>query len=396
MSPRNHGGDLRMDDLVHETKVDLSKQRARKLRDRAKRAIERSDPTAAARALREAADAYEELAELESLPAVAETYSDRAVEMQSLAEKFESTGMDAVDTAAASAPERVGDDASDIDLRVPVETPALSFEDVGGLSDVKQKLIDKVADPIRRKELYQQYGIDPVRGVLLQGPPGTGKTLLTRALGGELGWNFMELSPAQINSALVGQGAQNIQDVFSRAREHQPCIIFFDEIENIAKDRTSTTQSTRSEEALLTQMLTEMNDLDDDDIVVIGATNQPEEVDDALLNARRFSEVIEITLPDVPARKAILKVHLRGPQVPVETIDFDRAANLTEGFAGDDIEQVATNAARNALDEAEATGSIVPITQTHLEAGIDERRASMAEAQKGGYLSADESAAGGA
>lgn len=404
-----------MDDLVHETKKELAEKTGTKQRQKAQRALESYEPEKAAHHLREAADAFDEVASIESLPSVVKRNQRRAEEFRSLAARLEDEGMDAV--AEQTTQQATGDGTSsegDGSMRrssngsdsppegptrrnqpgpgsdggpfVDIETPEESFNDVGGLSDVKQMLLDKVADPIRRSELYQQYGIDPVRGVLLKGKPGTGKTLLARALGGELEWDFIELTPAQINSALVGQGAQNIQDVFQLADENQPCILFFDEIENIAKDRTSSTQSTRSEEALLTQLLTEMNNIDDEDIVVIGATNQPEEVDDALLNARRFSEVIEIPLPDAEARKAILKVHLRSPNVPVKNINFERAAKLTEGFAGDDLEQVATNAAHNALSEAEDAGDIVPITQRHLEAGIRERKDSLEEAEKGDYI----------
>jgi transitional endoplasmic reticulum ATPase len=404
-----------MDDLVHETKKELAEQTGTKHRKKAERALESYEPEKAAHHLREAASAFQEVASIESLPSVVKRSQRQADELRSLASRLEDQGMDAVTTStmdgadgdttrsqasesghtpssssSRSSDNSVGgghpDNGSGDGPFVDIETPSESFNDVGGLSDVKQMLLDKVADPIQRDELYQQYGIDPIRGVLLKGEPGTGKTLLARALGGELGWDFIELTPAQINSALVGQGAQNIQDVFELAKEHQPCILFFDEIENIAKDRTSTTQSTRSEEALLTQLLTEMNNIEEEDIVVIGATNQPEEVDDALLNARRFSEVIEIPLPDADARKAILKVHLRRPSVPVRNIDFERAAKLTEGFAGDDLEQVATNAAHNALSEAENAEDIVPITQRHLEEGIRERRDSIEEAEKGDYL----------
>jgi SpoVK/Ycf46/Vps4 family AAA+-type ATPase len=112
---------------------------------------------------------------------------------------------------------------------------------------------------------------------------------------------------------------------------------------------------------MLIQLLTEMNDLDDADVVVIGATNQPEEVDDALRNARRFAEVVEVPPPDAAARRAILAVHLRTPSVPLQDIDLDAAAAATDGFAGDDLEQVVMNAARAALREAEETGAIVPI-----------------------------------
>lgn len=377
-----------MDDLVHSTRRELAETAARRHADRAQRAIDAYHPEEAVEHLRAAARELREIATMETLGSVSTEYTAKADEYEQLADALGAEGMSALEAAdgADASVARDGAAPEDGGLPIEVQTPAVTFHDVGGLEGVKQLLIEKVADPIRRDELYAQYGIDPVRGVLLQGPPGTGKTLLARALGGELGWGFIELSPAQLTSALVGRGAQNIQDVFTTARAHEPCIVFFDEIENIAKDRTSRTQSTRSEESMLIQLLTEMNDLDDADVVVIGATNQPEEVDDALRNARRFAEVVEVPPPDAAARRAILAVHLRTPSVPLQDIDLDAAAAATDGFAGDDLEQVVMNAARAALREAEETGAIVPIGQRHLQAGIDERAAALAEAAGGGYI----------
>ena len=377
-----------MDDLVHSTRRELAETAARRHADRAQKAIDAYHPEEAVEHLREAARELREIAAMETLGSVTAEYTAKADEYDTLADALGAEGMSALEASdgADASVARDGATTADEGLPIEVQTPAVTFHDVGGLEGVKQLLIEKVADPIRRDELYAQYGIEPVRGVLLQGPPGTGKTLLARALGGELGWSFIELSPAQLTSALVGRGAQNIQDVFTTARAHEPCIVFFDEIENIAKDRTSRTQSTRSEESMLIQLLTEMNDLDDADVVVIGATNQPEEVDDALRNARRFAEVVEVPPPDAPARRAILAVHLRTPSVPLQDIDLDAAAAATDGFAGDDLEQVVMNAARAALREAEETGTIVPIGQRHLQAGIDERAAALAEAAGGGYI----------
>lgn len=388
-----------MSEFAESMRKQLEDREYKKHKSKAERAVKANEPEKAADHLRTAAGHLDSLAELAGLPSPEKKYRDLATHYRDVASQLDEAGIAAVaETASSGGSETSGTSGSKDDdslqfseggPNVTVETPDLRFSDVGGMTDLKQTLLAKVADPVRRKDLYEQYGIDPVGGVLFQGSPGTGKTHLTRALAGELGWNFIELSPADVTSALVGEGAKNIKDIFQTAKENQPCLLFFDEIDSIAINRVGSTQGTQSEQMMLTQLLQEMNNLEDADVVVVGATNAPEEVDKALLNARRFSEVIEVPLPDAEARKAIFRVHLRDRPVLQENIDFERVAQRTEGFSGADMEAVAADAARNAIKEAEDTGTIVPINQDHIAAAIDERKRSKDDSEKGGYLGGD-------
>lgn len=385
-----------MSEFAEGMRKEIEEQDYQKQKSKAERAIQANEPKKAAKHLRNASEHLDSLAELTDLPSPKEKYEDQAHHFREVASKLESQGISAVAETESADASNSSDGRDDDDLsfaddapNVSVETPDLTFSDVGGMTDLKQTLLAKVADPVRRKELYKQYDIDPIKGVLFQGPPGTGKTHITRALAGELDWDFIELSPADVTSALVGEGAKNIKDIFQTAKENQPCLLFFDEIDSIAVNRTGSTQGTQSEQMMLTQLLTEMNNLNDEDVIVIGATNAPEEVDKALLNATRFSEVIEVPLPDTEARKAIFRVHLRDRPILQEDIDFERVAEMTDGFSGADMEAVAADAARNALTEAEESGSIVPIKQAHIDEAIEERLRSKDDSQKGGYLGGD-------
>ncbi|EMA59610.1 ATP-binding protein [Halorubrum lipolyticum] len=423
-----------LDDLTREILYENTKSDLDSHIETANRKVNAYEPAAAAEAFRKAASAASELAEMAQLPARVEGFESAAEEYRSYAATLEDRGMDAItdsgadpntpaetaDSGQASeaspptggapasggrdgreASERGGSAGEDTDglrqdaLSVSLESPDIDMDDVGGMYDLKQRLMDDVAEPIQRKDLHQYYGVETVGGVVLQGPPGTGKTHVTRAFAGELGWNFIELSPAEVVSALVGEGARNIREVFEIAKDNQPCLIFFDEIDNIAKDRSSTTQRSQNEEAMLTQLLTEMTALDDHDVVVFAATNQPAEVDEAVFNAERFSEVIEVPRPDAQARPDILRVHLRKRRVPVETIDFDEVAERTAGFSAADMKQIARGAAQAALRKAKSSGDLVPIRHEHVLEGIEKRRESVADRDGKDYLERPNGGGGG-
>lgn len=388
-----------MSDIATEARRKIARDEYERRIEEAQRALESYEPETGAQLLRAAADSLEELADITEFQSKATEYEHKAQEYRTTADSLEAEGMSAVasvDRAGeprgepADRPQRPRSDPSPEgrdELAVNLNAPDLTFEDVGGMEDLKRTLHEEIGDPITQSELYEQYGIDPTRGVLLQGPPGTGKTYITRAFAGEMGWNFIELSPADVTSALVGEAAKNIQEVFETAKANQPCILFFDEIDSIATSRVSQTQGTQSEQQMLTQLLQEINDLGEADVIVFAATNAPEEVDDALLRAGRLTQTIEVPLPDADARKAILRVHLRDRPVPTRGIDYAAIAEATAGFSAADMEPVANGAALRAAQAAEETGSIVPITQTHLEAAIEQRRQSKDDAASGGgYL----------
>jgi transitional endoplasmic reticulum ATPase len=259
------------------------------------------------------------------------------------------------------------------------EPPDLDFDDVGGMSELKETLVEKVVDPLERPELYEEYDLGVVNGVLLYGPPGTGKTYITRALAGKLGYNFVEVSPSDLTSSLVGEASDNVADLFDVARDNQPCLVFVDEIDAIAADRSGGAQKSQSERQMVNQFLTEMNDVQGEDVVVFAATNLLESVDDAIKRSGRFDERIEVPPPDGSARVAILRVHLRNRPVLTESIDWETIEDLTEGYSASDVELVAANAARQALQEARESGDIQPVSQSHLESAVAETESSLTD-----------------
>ncbi|SNR67695.1 ATP-binding protein [Halorubrum vacuolatum] len=387
-----------MSEISHQVQRQVAKDEYQRNYEEAKRAIRAYEPEKAARALRQAAENLDELASLsKDLTSTRRTYENKAENYRKTATALEEDGVGAVAEVDDGGKNRSKHDdlggADDSPFQgdgpnVRVETPDVTFDDVGGMESVKQTLLEQVADPIENADIYQQYGVEPTRGALLQGPPGTGKTFIIRAFAGEMKWNFIELSPADVTSALVGEGAKNIQQVFKTAKENEPCILFFDEIDSVAPSRLGGTQGTQSERQMLTQLLQEINNLEDTDVIVFAATNAPEAVDDAIARAQRLTETIEVPLPDEDSRKAILRVKMRKREVPTDGIDYDRVAKMTEGFSAADMEPVANAAARLAANEAEESGEIVPIEQRHVDEAIRNRKKSKSESEEGGgYLS---------
>lgn len=246
--------------------------------------------------------------------------------------------------------------------------PGREFADVGGMADLKALLEERVLSPLREPERYREYDLGVTNGILFHGPPGCGKTYIAGALAGELDHNFIELSPADLTSKWVGEAAENVQDVFAVARANQPCLVFLDEIDAVAASRDN--DMTNSEQQMVNQLLTELQAIDGEDVVVLGATNFLEDVDDAILRSGRFDERIEVPPPDADARAEILRVHLAG-RPAVEEIHLSRTVERTEGYASSDLELVAETAAREALDEDCA------IDESHLRAAVGETTTSI-------------------
>ena len=255
------------------------------------------------------------------------------------------------------------------------DAPEMNFSDVGGMTDLKETLKDQVIDPLKRPELYEQYDLGVVNGVLLYGPPGTGKTYITKALAGELGYNFIEAQASDITSSLVGEAADNMEELFTVARNNQPCLLFLDEIDAIAAEREGGGSKTMSESQMITQFLTEMSDIKGEDVVVVSATNLPDSLDGAAW--RRFDERVEVPPPDATARAAVLRVHLRDRPVVTEEMDWDEIKTATDGYSSSDLEIIASKAARSALKQARDEDDIVPISQSHLETALEETESSL-------------------
>jgi SpoVK/Ycf46/Vps4 family AAA+-type ATPase len=276
-------------------------------------------------------------------------------------------------TGSDEATEVVQPDGVEMDAGSLVDpAPAHGFGEVGGMTDLKETLRHKVVRPVTDPDRFAEYGLSVVNGVLLHGPPGCGKTYVTRALAGELGHAFVEVGPADVTSKYMGEPARKVADVFEIARANAPCLLFVDEIDGIAGDRGGDTDMNSSEQQLVNQLLTELESLDDHDVVVVGATNLLEDVDPAIRRSGRFDERVEVPPPDADARRAILDLHLAG-RPTVDDLDTSAVVERTVGYAASDIELIAENAAREALRD-EAT-----IGEVHLERALDSTDSSISD-----------------
>ncbi|SFR63202.1 ATPase family associated with various cellular activities (AAA) [Halogeometricum limi] len=263
-----------------------------------------------------------------------------------------------------------GDEATASDAEQWLSEPDLTFDDVAAMREVKDRLRQTVLDPLRDPELFETYGLGTINGILLHGPPGTGKTYLSRALAGELDRPFLRITPANVTSKFVGESADKVAEVFEVARAHQPSIVFIDELDALGTDRGAT-HNTQSERQMQNQLLVELAELDGDDVVVVGATNKLEELDEALTRTGRFDEWIAVPLPNAESRLSILLHHLRERPTDIEDSDLSELATKTHGFSASDIESVANEAARRAIDETYETGTRQPIAARHLTAAVE-------------------------
>ncbi|MEM0173038.1 MAG: CDC48 family AAA ATPase [Sulfolobaceae archaeon] len=232
-------------------------------------------------------------------------------------------------------------------VRAIGEYPKVTWEDIGDLEEVKEKLREIIEWPMKHPEVFERLGIEPPKGVLLYGPPGVGKTLLARALASEIGAYFITINGPEIMSKFYGESEQRLREIFEEAEKNAPSIIFIDEIDAIAPKREEVVGEV--EKRVVAQLLTLMDGIKGRGrVIVIGATNRPEALDPALRRPGRFDREIEIRPPDTKARKEILQVHTRN--VPLaEDVDLDRIAEVTHGFTGADIAALVKEAALSAL-----------------------------------------------
>jgi len=256
------------------------------------------------------------------------------------------------------------------------EIPDVKWDDVGGLDEVKRTLQETIEWPLKYEELFQRAGTTPPKGILLTGPPGCGKTMLAKAVASESETNFISVKGPQLMSKYVGESEKGVREVFKKARQASPCIVFFDELDALAPQRGSG-DSTHVSERVVSQFLTEMDGIEDlKGVVVLGATNRPDIIDPALLRAGRFDIVLELPIPDHAARLAIFQVHTRGkPLSPI--IDLETLASLSEGLVGADIEGICRQAAMLAIrDYLEPNGGQesderpLEITMRHFRAAL--------------------------
>jgi transitional endoplasmic reticulum ATPase len=233
---------------------------------------------------------------------------------------------------------------------VLVEVPRVSWTDLGGLGMLKQELVEAVEWPLKKPEKFRQMGIRPPKGILLYGPPGTGKTMIAQAVATETAANFISVRGPQMLSKWVGESEKAIREIFRKARQVSPSIIFFDELDSIAPMR-GTDEGSHTMERVVNQLLAELDGLEAlKDVVVIGATNRPDILDPALLRSGRFDRLLLVGPPDKLGRHEILKIHTammpRG-----EDVNLEELAELTEGYVGSDLDSLCREAAMLAMRE---------------------------------------------
>ena len=230
---------------------------------------------------------------------------------------------------------------------VYVEPPDVRWDDIGGLETVKRELQEAVEWPMRFPEMYKQLGHTVPKGILLHGPSGTGKTMLAKAVATESEANFISIKGPELMSKWVGESEKGIRDIFRKARQASPCVIFFDEVDSIAPIRGGGMEGFgghSSSERMMSQLLTEMDGMQEiHDVVVIAATNRVDMMDTALLRPGRFDKIIYIPNPDKNTRERILQIHVKGKPIS-DDIDLKRLVDMTEGFSGADVSSVANTA----------------------------------------------------
>ncbi|MEP0917301.1 AAA family ATPase [Leptolyngbya sp. DQ-M1] len=242
---------------------------------------------------------------------------------------------------------------------VEVESPNVSWEQIGGLEDIKRTLQEAVEGAMLYPELYQRTGAKAPRGILLWGLPGTGKTLLAKAVASQARANFIAVNGAELMSRWVGAAEQEVRDLFSKARQASPCVVFIDEIDTLAPVRGKFSGDSGVSDRVVGQLLTELDGLQDcGTVLLIGATNRPDELDPALLRAGRLDLQIQVSLPDQSSRLEILRVH--NADRPLAEVDLDVIAHSTEGWNGADLALLSNQAALQAVRRYRALGMSEP------------------------------------
>ena len=234
-----------------------------------------------------------------------------------------------------------------------VEVPNVCWDDVGGLENVKRELQETVQYPVEHPEKFEKFGMSPSKGVLFYGPPGCGKTLLAKAIANECQANFISIKGPELLTMWFGESEANVREIFDKARQSAPCVLFFDELDSIAVQRGSSAgDAGGAADRVLNQLLTEMDGMNSKKTVfIIGATNRPDIIDPALLRPGRLDQLVYIPLPDEASRKQIFKAALRKSPVSLD-VDLDHLATVTNGFSGADITEICQRACKYAIRES--------------------------------------------
>jgi len=280
-----------------------------------------------------------------------------------------------------------------------VEVPDTTWEDVGGLLDTKERLRETIQWPLEYPQVFEQMDVEAARGVLLYGPPGTGKTLLAKAVANEAESNFISIKGPELLNKYVGESEKGVREVFEKARSNAPTVIFFDEIDSIAGERGQRMGDSGVGERVVSQLLTELDGLEDlEDVVVVATTNRPDLIDSALLRPGRLDRHVHVSIPDEEARRKIFEVHTRHKPL-ADDVDIDQLAEETEGYVGADIEAVCREASMAATrefiqsvtpEEVDDSVGNVRVTMAHFERTLEEVQASVDEELRERYEEIEE------
>ncbi len=251
---------------------------------------------------------------------------------------------------------------------VEVEHVNITHADVGGMDDVKRQIERSFLAPMRNPELRRMYGKSLRGGLLLYGPPGCGKTFLARAIAGELGASFFALGLHEVLDMWLGRSEQNLHNAFERARRNTPCVLFLDEVDALGQKRSNLAKSAARN--VVVQLLAELDSIgsENEGLFVLGATNQPWDVDPALRRPGRFDRTVLVLPPDPVAREKVLEFHLRDR--PIDRVDLAELARRTDGFSGADLRYACEAAAELAIEDSLRTGHARPINASDLQRAI--------------------------
>ncbi|AEM57047.1 ATPase AAA [Haloarcula hispanica N601] len=275
-----------------------------------------------------------------------------------------------------------------------VEVPDVTWDSVGGLEDTKERLRETIQWPLEYEDVFESMDLEAAKGVLMYGPPGTGKTLLAKAVANEAQSNFISVKGPELLNKFVGESEKGVREVFSKARENAPTVVFFDEIDSIAGERGGGTTDSGVGERVVSQLLTELDGIEDmENVVVVATTNRPDLIDDALLRPGRLDRHVHVPVPDEEARRAIFQVHTRDKPL-ADGVDLDELASRTDGYVGADIEAVAREASMaatrefiNSVDPEDIGDSVsnVRVTMDHFEHALSEVGPSVTEETRERY-----------
>ncbi len=257
---------------------------------------------------------------------------------------------------------------------VLIRKPNVKWDDVGGLEDAKRDLVEMIEMPLKEPETFREVGIKAPKGVLLTGPPGTGKTLLAKAVATESEANFISVKGPELVSKWVGESEKAVREIFKKAKQVAPAIIFFDEFDSIGSIRGSS--SSGSNDKIVNQLLTELDGVEElTGVSIIAATNRPDLIDEALKRPGRLDSIIEIGLPDDKTREKILEIHTKN--MPLEKIDLKKLAKETVKFSGADIESLCQKAGLQAIRSRKKKGDKVKVTLKMFEDVLKDMKKNM-------------------